>query len=425
METLDGKTLQGRIRLGDGQTLSVTPPNTPPVQVALANLRRADFAALDTASARPDNAHLARGLLDEHRGALPAPWRRANLGPAKKPGAAAHYHGTFTIEAPPLPRVASADSLVFIHQPWHGDGEFIARVASLAPRDAKENQPHAGLLLRTSLETDSASVSMSLTGGRGSVFRRKSRKGEKVIDDRRPDLKPPYWVKIVREGGATAGFQSTDGRHWKLIGSSETDLPERILVGLAVGSRRRERALATLDHVTLLSLVPRASYAPRLVLRDGTVLVDHFASMEEASVMLSKAKRNLKLRTADVARVLFQPEFEANAITAGRAGLLFSNGDFIDGEFRGIEAGQVTISSVLLGQRRYELNRKVAAVRLREVTPSPALFEVATLDGSLWRSERIAFEKDALVLATPWFGEWRVPADELLEIRRHPDAASR
>jgi hypothetical protein len=225
-------------------------------------------------------------------------------------------------------------------------------------------------------------------------------------------------VKLVRDGGAIAGFQSTDGRHWKLVGSSETDLPERILVGLAVSSLRRERALATLDHVTVRTAVPRAAYTPRLVLRDGTVLADHFAAMDEAGVTLSKAKRSLRLRTADVARVYFQPEFEANALTASRTGVLLSNGDFIDGDFRGIEAGQVKISSVLLGQRRYDLNRRVAAVLLRDVTPRPAPLEVATHDGSLWRPERLALEEDTLVLSTPLLGEWHLLKDELLEIRR-------
>jgi len=73
---------------------------------------------------------------------------------------------------------------------------------------------------------------------------------------------------------------------------------------------------------------------------------------------------------------------------------------------------------VLLGQRRYELNRKVAAVLLRDIAPHRALLEVATQDGSLWRPERVAFEQDTLVLSTPLLGEWRIPADELLEIRQ-------
>jgi len=154
------------------------------------------------------------------------------------------------------------------------------------------------------------------------------------------------------------------------------------------------------------------------VLRDGTVIADHFTTIDELNVTLSKARRGVKFRTADLARLLFQPDFQANALTPGRAGVLMSNGDFIDGDFRGIDAGWVKISSVLLGQRRYELNRKIAAVLLRDVAPRPGSLEVATQDGSLWRTERLAFEKDTLALTTSLLGEWRIPADELLEIRR-------
>ena len=417
VETLDGKTIRGKIELGSG-TLLVASANESPILVPLSNLRRADFRVPANTNRPVDKSRSGQAAWDENRGALPPPWRSDDIGQMKKRGAFEHYHGTFTLEAHPRAHKGRDDVLHFIHQPWHGDGEFIARVASLEPRDAREKQARAGVMLRASLEPESPSVSMSISGGLGSVFRRKSRKGEKVIDDPRPDLKPPYWVKLVRDGGAIAGFQSTDGHNWKLLGSSETDLPEKILVGLAVTSFRRERALATLDHVAFRSVVPRAAFAPRIVLRDGTVLADHFAAIDESNVTLSKAKRGLKFRTADVARLLFQPDFEANALTPGRVGVLMSNGDFIDGDFRGIQAGWVKISSVLLGQRRYELNRKIAAVLLRDVAPRATALEVATQDGSLWRTERLAFEKDTLALSTPLLGEWRIPADEVMEIRR-------
>lgn len=417
VETLDGKTIRGKIELGSG-TLLVTPANESPIQVPLSNLRRADLRMPVNTNRPAEKSRSGQAAWDENRGALPPPWRSDDIGQMKKRGAFEHYHGAFTLEAHPRAHKGRDDVLHFIHQPWHGDGEFIVRVASLEPRDTREKQARAGVMLRASLEPESPSVSMSISGGLGSVFRRKSRKGEKVIDDPRADLKPPYWVKLVRDGGAIAGFQSTDGRNWKLLGSSETDLPEKVLVGLAVSSFRRQRALATLDHVTFRSVVPRAAFAPRLVLRDGTVLADHFASIDELTVTLSKASRSVKFRTADVARLLFQPDFEANALTPGRAGVLMSNGDFVDGDFRGIEAGSVKLSSVLLGQRRYPLNRKVAAVLLRDIGPRPAALEVSTQDGSLLRSERLAFEKDMLVLATPLLGEWRIPPDEVLEIRR-------
>ena len=418
VQTLDGKTIRGAIRLEVGDGLVLTLRNKEPIRVPFTNLLRANFIATEETNPPPSNAHLPPANLDEHRGALPSPWKTADVGNPKRPGVAAHYHGSFTLEAHPAVKRIKGDTLYFVYRPWQGDGEFIARVASVEPRQAKEKLARAGLMLRASLEADSPSVSMSLTGGAGSVFRRKSRKGERVINDPRPDLNPPYWVKLVREGGAIAGFQSTDGHQWKLVGSSETDLPEKILLGLGVTGSRKAKCLATLDHITLRPLQPRAAFIPRIVLRDGTVVADHFSAISETEVLLSKEKQARKLRTADVARLLFQPGFEVDTLTPGRAGVLMSNGDFIDGDFRGIEANWVKISSVLLGQRRYELNRKVAAVLLRDVTPQPAPLEVATLDGSLWRPGRLTCKRDTLILATPLVGEWRIASDELLEIRR-------
>jgi hypothetical protein len=419
VETLDGSSFEGKIQFDPAGGLVVTPRNSPAVPVALSNLFRADFS--DPTNHHPVSAspRLALATLDENKGALPQPWRGQDIGPVLKRGTAAHYHGSFSVEAHPRSRKAKGDALFFVYQNWGGDGEIVARVASLDPRDAKEKQARAGLMMRTSLEPESANVSMSLSGGLGSIFRRFSRKGEKVVDDKRPDLKPPYWVKLARENGTIAGYQSTDGQSWKLIASSETDLPERMFIGLAVTGRRKEPAHATFDHVALHSAVPRSAYTPRIVLRDGTTIADHLTAMDDSGVQFSKEKPGLKVRTANVARLLFQPDFQADSLTRGRTGLLMSNGDFIDGEIRGLEAGRVKISSVLFGQRTYELNRKVAAVVLRDLAPRAAEFEVATHDGSIWRPQTMKLAGgDSLQISEPLAGTWNIPLRDLTEIRR-------
>jgi hypothetical protein len=75
---------------------------------------------------------------------------------------------------------------------------------------------------------------------------------------------------------------------------------------------------------------------------------------------------------------------------------------------------------VLLGQRRYDLSRKVAALVLRDVTAGEVPLEVLTFDGSLWRPRNISMEKEALVVDTPLAGQWRIPEAELAEMRRSP-----
>jgi hypothetical protein len=419
VETLDGRKIEGKLHFASAEVLIVTPRNAPPVQVALSDLLRADFIERASPSTVATSPRLAQAAIDENKGSLPLPWRGHDIGSVLKPGAVSHYHGTFSIEAHPRPGKARGDALYFVYHPWTGDGELIARVASLDPRDAKEKQARAGLMMRSALDPAAPNVSMSLSGGLGSLFRRYSRKGEKVIDDPRPDLKPPYWLKLVRENGTIAGFQSTDGKAWKLLASSATDLPERMLVGLSVTGRRKESARATLDHVALRSVIPRADFAPRVVLRDGTTIADHLVTIDEAALTFSKEKKGLKVRTAHVARVLFQPGFEAASLTPGRTGVLMSNGDFVDGEFRGLENGRVTITSVLFGKRSYDVNRKIAAVVLRDVTPVPADFELATSDGSLWHPRQLRLgDGDSLHFVEPLAGAWRIAIGDLAELRR-------
>jgi len=419
IETLDGRTFEGRVKFESATTLVVTPRSSAPISIVLSNLLRADFSEPTNRSSTATSPRMAQTNLDEHKGALPQPWRGQDIGVVSRRGQAAHYNGTYAVEAHPRSRKAKGDALHFVYQSWAGDGEIVVRVASLEPRDAKEKQARAGVMMRSTMEPDAPNVSMSLSGGLGSIFRRISRKGEKVVDDARPDLKPPYWVKLAREGGTIAGYQSTDGKSWKLLASSETDLPERMLVGLAVTGRRRESARATFDHVIVRSAAPRSAFTPRIVLRDGTIIADHLSALGDSSVQFSKEKHGLKVLTANVARLLFQPDFQAGAVTRGRTGILMSNGDFVDGEIRSIEATRVTISSVLFGQRTYDLNRKVAAVILRDLVPRVAEFEVVTHDGSVWRPQAMKFAgPDSLQLTEPLAGSWIVPTRDLIEIRR-------
>jgi hypothetical protein len=419
VETLDGQVARGRIRLENPGHLAVIPSAGGAVSISLTNLLRAEFVApTNLPSTQSAFARSPRHVQDERKGELPPAWRGADIGQTSKPGGASHYHGTFTLAAHPRTRKGKGDTLHYVWQSWRGDGEIVARVASLRPRDEKQKQARAGVMMRASLEPEASCVSMALSGGLGSLFKRTSRKGDRVMDDKRPDLKAPYWVRLTREGGTITGYQSADGKDWKLLGSSETDLPSTMLAGLAVWSRRGEPAEASLDHVAIRSSVPRSEFTPRIVLKDGTVIADHLVAMDDSGLVFSKERSGLKVRLANVARLLFQPVFQANSLTPGRTGLLMSNGDFVDGEVRAIKDDKVTLDSVLLGRRVYDLNRKVAAVVLRDQATAPAMFEVTTHDGSVWRTGTLSTDGDAIRVEAPLAGQAKIAIQELVEIRR-------
>lgn len=419
VETLDGRTIVGRSKLEADGSLLLTPSNTPPVRVPLSNLLRADFTN-PTSPAPRLSPRLKPLAMDEERGAMPEPWRNLDIGQLEQHGSAVHYHGKFTLEASCKEQSERRDGYHFVCQSFLGDGEIIARVASLSPRDDRDKQARAGVLIRAGLEPDQRALLMSLTGGGGLFLNRwGSNRGGGAREDRRPDLKPPYWVKLTREGNKISASHSTDGRRWFLFETNDEPMPDRAYFGFVVMSRRRDTsATAEFDHVTVRALEVRGPFTPRLVLEDGTVIADHLRSADDTSITFSADKKGLNVLTRHVARIQFQAIDELEFLPTGRPGVLLASGDFVDGEFQCISNNRVVLGSVLFGQRKIELDRKVAAVVLRDAQSPPLPFEVKTLDGSLWRARSIAIESGALKVETPLTGTRRIPSGEIREISR-------
>lgn len=415
VQTVDGSLLNGSIQFESPDALLVTPSNAPPVRVALSNLLRADFTN-PTNAPPPLSPRLKPLAMDEEHGALPEPWQNLDIGQLESRGSAVHYRGRFTVESSRAAR-ESEEGFHFVCQPFQGDGEIIARVASITPRDQRDLQAKAGVVIRASLDADARTLMMTVSGGGGAYFRRGKIQGASTTDDRRPDLKPPYWVKLRREGNVISGFHSTDGRRWVTLDKTDAGLSDRFYVGLAATSRRRgSPATAEFDHVIARPLETRATFTPRIVLRDGTIIADHFRTVDDTVVTMSPAKKDLRLLTRHVARLQFRPVDATEELPAGRAGVLLSNGDFVDGEFQCVTNGKVLIGSVLFGRRSLEIGRRVAAVVLREAPASPATFEARTFDGSVWRAKSTHVEADGLVMDTALLGQRRIPAADLKEL---------
>lgn len=419
IQTLDGRTLLGGVKLDSDGTLLVAPSNAPPERISLTNLLRADFANL-TNAAPPISARLKPLAQDEARGAMPEPWSNLDIGHMEQRGSAVHYHGKFTLESSYKASGERYDGYHFVCQSFSGDGEIIAHVASLTPRDDKDKQARAGVLIRGGLDADQRAVLMSLTGGGGLFFNRWGiRGGSSAREVRRPDLMPPYWVKLAREGKQVSAYHSTNGKRWSLLESTEEPLPDRIYFGLAVMSRRRDvNATAEFDHVSVRALEARGPYTPLVVLKDGTAIADHLRLVDDTAVTFSAQRKGLNVLTRHVARIQFQPLDGLDVPTGGRSGVLLANGDFIDGEFQCISNNRIVLGSVLFGQRKFDLGRKVAAIVLRDAQRQPAPFEVRTLDGSLWRARSVVIKSAALIVDSPLAGAWRIPAGEVRDITR-------
>jgi hypothetical protein len=95
-----------------------------------------------------------------------------------------------------------------------------------------------------------------------------------------------------------------------------------------------------------------------------------------------------------------------------------SNGDFFDGDFRGLEGRKLTISSVLYGLRTFDLDDEVLALVLQPRRLQRAPFEIETADGATLLATQLTVGDGELRFREPALGELRLPAHEILEVRR-------
>jgi hypothetical protein len=186
-------------------------------------------------------------------------------------------------------------------------------------------------------------------------------------------------------------------------------------------------AEAKFDQVTVTELagsIRPAAAANNLVsviLRNGTAIVGEILSADDTTVKLRRRGKMLSLATPHVARLVFQnpalpldPEMIPN-----RPGLVLERNDFVDGDFAGIEKGEIKLSSVLFGVRRYRV-KEARALVLRELLPDTAAYEVKTFDGCVWRASTARLDAEQLALEVPVLGSMKLPWAEVSAIRRGP-----
>jgi hypothetical protein len=159
---------------------------------------------------------------------------------------------------------------------------------------------------------------------------------------------------------------------------------------------------------------------PGILLRNGTFVASRVERASESSLKTGGLLKNTSVSTINVARILCQPLPPALAarIPAGRTGLLLSRGDFVDGDFRGIEGDQVKVSSVLFGARSYSASKDVLVVVLRDVHAMPPPYEVRLRDQSLLRLSELLLEPGAALIRDSVLGRVSVPVGDLLQIKQ-------
>jgi hypothetical protein len=128
-----------------------------------------------------------------------------------------------------------ADEFHYAFKTLTGMGSIIARVESITDTDPWAK---AGVMIRETLEPDSAHAMMVITPGSGVSFQRRPDTGATSVDDTTGGITAPYWVKIERDlSGNFRAYSSADGSSWQIQGVAEPiQMASNVYIGLALTS---------------------------------------------------------------------------------------------------------------------------------------------------------------------------------------------
>jgi glucose/arabinose dehydrogenase/regulation of enolase protein 1 (concanavalin A-like superfamily) len=172
---------------------------------------------------------------------LPTGTSTADIGAVGRTGSAAASGGVFTLTGSGADIWHTADAFRFVYVPLSGDGEIVARVASLEGADPWSK---AGVMIREALTPGSAHASMFVSAAKGTAFQRRPAAGALSLHTAGAPVGAPGWVRLVRRGQAITASLSLDGSTWTVVGSQTFSMGAAAYVGLAVTSHDNT-ALAT------------------------------------------------------------------------------------------------------------------------------------------------------------------------------------
>jgi len=208
-----------------------------------------------------------------HTTVMPNPWATLDIGAVGVAGSTSYSSGTFTIEASGADITGTLDEFRFVYEELPGDGEIIARVASI---ENTSSRAKAGVMIRDSLDADSAHAGTFITYSLGARFLRRLTTGGTTASTSSFGAAAPYWVKMTRAGNLFTSAISPDGATWTTVGSATIAMTGSVYIGLAVTSRDDTTlCTATFTDVSVIAapvVVTAAAATPNPTVTTTTVL---------------------------------------------------------------------------------------------------------------------------------------------------------
>ena len=175
--------------------------------------------------------------------------------------------GTYTMTAAGTDIWDASDEFHFAYKEVSGAATIQARVLSVGHTD---DWAKAGVMIRDSLDPNSAHVMMAITPVNGVWFGLRAAAGQSSTSIKDPNVTAPQWVKLERSsGGLVRAYYSADGSTWTQLALDVVIMKMPIYVGLALTSHNPDATCeASFTNVSF----PDTDLDPQWIAQDVGIL---------------------------------------------------------------------------------------------------------------------------------------------------------
>ncbi|MHC4174922.1 MAG: DUF1349 domain-containing protein, partial [Planctomycetota bacterium] len=146
--------------------------------------------------------------------------------------------GTYTMTASGTDIWDTADEFHFAYKELSGAAAIIAKVESVENTDPWAK---AGVMIRDTLDGDSANVAVLITPENGVRFQYRTTAGGSTERYFAEGITAPQWVKLERTtGGLVRAYYSADGSTWTPLGMTVVTMNLPVYIGLALTSHNAD-----------------------------------------------------------------------------------------------------------------------------------------------------------------------------------------
>ena len=182
-------------------------------------------------------------------------WAHQDIGSVGLAGIATYSSGSYQVTGAGTDIFGTADACHYLYQSLTGDGTIFARVTGV---DSTDPWAKAGVMMRNTLDANSANVVAVVTPSNGASFQYRSTTGGSSSYVNVAGITAPYWVMISRVGSTFTSYISPDGMTWTTVGSQTITMNSTIYVGMVVTSHNT--SLLCTGSFSNLAIVPTVDW---------------------------------------------------------------------------------------------------------------------------------------------------------------------